>query len=348
MPTSISWASYLDAKVSELTSCLSQQQCHHATQRQREMLTELISRLAPRSVACLGSGYLNDLPLDTLFVTDREVALVDWIKGISQHGLAGKIIRQGDNSYRCLFCDNCVGTLYCKNFTNELLHNGVCSAFEPVVGHCISCKNYQPCQQPNFITADITAGYSSHFAQTMEKRISHCKSPKEAFVKAIKLCDQSCVSQRPLPLADDSIELLTSSLVVSQFDMEPYGYFSVLLEQYFGRDKLVTLEPVLVPLMEQLRTRLFVNQIRQHVQELYRLVKKDGKGRVYFSVELFRNDPHGEGYFLVQDMPKALDVLGEYFRFDFDLFQETNVLHRASIDAGTSIIQNYVLVPKLH
>jgi len=348
MQTPLSWTSYLDAKVNELTMYISQQQCYRASEQQRENLSDLIHQLRPESVACLGSGYLNDFPIDVLFTPQRQVTLVDWIKDISLHGLAGKIISQGENEYSCLFCNNCIGSLYCKNFTNEFLNSGVCTAFEPVENMGITCKNYQPCVQPHFVTGDITAGYSSYFAQSMEKRIHHCKSPKEAFIKAIKLCDQCGNHYLPLPLEDDSIELLTSSLVVSQFDMEPYGYFSVLLEQCFGRDRLMSLEPILVPFMEQLRTRLFVNQMRQHMQELYRLVKKDGKGRVYFSVELFRRDTQSQDYFLVQDMPKALGMVGEYFLFDFEMLPESKVLHRSDIDDGISIIQNYVLIPKLH
>ena len=348
MQTSLSWSKYLDAKVDELTTYISQQQCYRASHHQRQMLSELVARLAPRSVACLGAGYLNDIPLDALLTHERDITLVDWIHGISRQGLAGKIIYQQNDEYDCLFCRNCIGARYCKNFTDQRLDDGVCSAFVPVIDHGVSCKNFEPHDQPNFVTADITAGYGSHFAQTMEKRISHCKTPKEAFVKAIKLCDQGTGHYQPIPLADDSIDLLTSSLVVSQFEMEPYGYFSVLLEQYYGRDKLMSLESILAPLMEQLRTRLFVNQIRHHVKELYRLVKKDGQGRVYFSVELFRCNAYDDGYFLVQDMPKALDVLGEYFLFDFVIMQEPSVLHRADIDDGTSIFQNYLLIPKSH
>jgi hypothetical protein len=340
------WTQYLDANVNSQACNTSRQQCQSAMARQRELIARIAEQRRPETIACLGSGYLNDIPIQKLFEPGKDVALVDWIDGVSREGVAGSIISTKDGSYHCLFCDKCIGSLYCSNFTEELIGEGVCSAFIPVEGETVTCGNYEPGLQPNFVAGDVTAGYSSNFAEAVEHKISKCKSPKEAFIKAIKTCDQIAVKRQHIPLQEDSIEFLTSSMVVSQFDVEPYNFFSVLLERTYGREKIQSLEKTLMPLMEKLRTKLFVDQVKQHVAEMFRLVKKDGTGRIYFSVELFRLNPDGKFYFLVQDMHEVLDIIGRYFWFDFDMLAESDVLHRSQMGDGISVVQNYILAPR--
>ena len=342
------WASYLQADVCQQACSTSRGQCHDALSRQRELIARITKILEPESIACLGSGYLNDIPINVLFEYGKDVALVDWIDGVSQQGVAGSIISKNNGSYNCLFCDKCIGSLYCSNFTNEVLDEGVCSAFVPVEGDTVTCQNYEPGLQPNYIASDVTAGYSSSFAELVENKITKCKTPKEAFVKAIKSCDQVAGKQKTIPLTDNSVDFLTSSMVVSQFDVEPYNFFSLMLERAYGRDRILSLEKTLRPFMEKLRTKLFVDQVKRHVEEMFRLVKKDGKGRIYFSVELFRLNTDGKLYFLVQDMQKTLEIIGHYFLFDFDTLPESDVLHRCDIDDGVSIVQNYMLSPRLN
>lgn len=344
------WTQYLDADVNSQACNSSRRQCQSAMVRQRELIARITEQRRPETIACLGSGYLNDIPIQKLFEGGKDVALVDWIDGVSREGVAGSIISNQDGRYHCLFCDKCIGALYCSNFTNEIIDEGVCSAFEPVKGEhgeTVTCGNYEPGLQPNFVAGDVTAGYSSGFSEAVEHKINKCKSPKEAFIKAIKTCDQVAGKHQHIPLAADSIEFLTSSMVVSQFDVEPYNFFAFLLERTYGRAKIQSLEKTLTPLMEKLRTKLFVDQVKHHVAEMFRLVKKDGTGRIYFSVELFRLNPDGKFYFLVQDMHEVLDIIGRYFWFDFELLPESDVLHRSQMGDGISVIQNYILSPRV-
>ena len=344
----ITWTQYLDTKVSRESYAISQQQCGRALSYQRNIIGKLVRSLEPKTIACMGSGFLNDLPIRILFSQDTQVTLVDWIEGISQEGVSHQIISKSNDEYHCLFCDKNIGNAYCKNFTNELLTEGVCTAFVPVDGPSITCQNYEPNAEPKFLQCDITAGYGNHFANAMQKKINSCKTPKEVFTRAIKLCSQLETRRNPIPVEDNSIDLVTSSMVLSQFDYEPYNYFAQILEQCYGRDQILAHEKVLRPLMEELRTKLFVEQARRHTQELYRLAKKDGTARVYLSVELFRSDNDDSLYFLVQDISKALDIINEYFLFDLEAISRNDILHHVDIDNGTSVIQNYVLVPRTH
>jgi hypothetical protein len=175
------WSQYLDANVSSQACSISRQQYQSAMARQRELIARIADQRQPETVACLGSGYLNDIPIDKLFERGKEVALVDWIGGVSREGIAGSIISNKNGSYHCLFCDKCIGSLYCSNFTDELMDEGVCSAFVPVKGETVTCGNYEPGPQPNFVVGDVTAGYSSRFAELVEHKISKCKSPKEVY-----------------------------------------------------------------------------------------------------------------------------------------------------------------------
>lgn len=348
MDKSISWTEYLDARVDSHSFASSQKQCRSALSQQRELIGLLVKTLGARSITCLGSGYLNDLPVSILFADGNEVTLIDWIEGISREGVASQVIQKCGNEYHCLFCDKNIGSAYCKSFTNELLQEGVCTAFVPVEDTNLTCQNYRPNTEPRFIKCDITAGYSSYFAEVIGNKIRNCRTPKEAFLKAIKLCSQIESRSSPVPVADSSMDLVTSSMVLSQFDNEPYNFFALLLEQVFGREQIILHQQVLNPLMEQLRTKLFVQQVTRHVQEMHRLVKKDGEARVYLSVELFRSDENHGLYFLVQDIAKAMDIVGEYFLFDLEIMPQNEILNHVQIDSETSVIQNYVLVPYPH
>lgn len=308
-------------------------------------ISNMINLLSPGSVAVLGSGHLYDIPLNDLVENGRKIYLVDWIENVSKAGVSRMILQKDKcDRYNCLFCKKGTGHEYCLNFTGEFIENGVCTGFEPVEEPYITCKNYEPAVEPSFIKADITGGAARSFAGKIEKHITSCKTAKAAFLKAIALTEN--YNYTPIPLENDSVELVTSSMVLSQFDFEPYTYFSTLLQKQFGREELEKHESKLLPLMEKLRTRLFVLQVESHVQEMYRIVKKDNKARVYVSAELFRSYPDSEMFFLVQDMPKALELIGKYFFFYFGDLLDGKVLRKTETGDGVSINQSYVLIPK--
>lgn len=311
----------------------------------KENISSMIHSLSPRSVAVLGSGYLNDIPLDDLVEEGRKIYLVDWVDNVSEVGVSRSIVCKGKgDGYNCLFCKKSTGEEYCLNFTGEFKEEGVCTGFESVEEPFITCKNYEPAKEPSFIKADITGGVAQSFAEKIERNIASCKTAKNAFLKAIAILEK--YKYMPIPVENDSIDLVTSSMVMSQFDFEPYTYFSKLLQREFGREDLEKHSSKLVPLMEKMRTRLFMLQVESHVKEMYRIVKKDNKARVYVSTELFRSYQSDDVFFLVQDMPKALEILGKYFLFYFDNLLESKVLRKTETGEGVSINQCYTLTPK--
>jgi len=171
-----------------------------------------------------------------------------------------------------------------------------------------------------------------------------CSSPHGAFLRAVNCVDQ--YQYRALPIENDSMELVTSSMVLSQFDFEPYTYFARLMEDQFGHQALQQQEQQLRPLMEELRSRLFARQVEAHVKEIHRIVKKDNRPRVYLSTELFRSYPDSDHYFVVQDMSMALDIIGKYFLFSFSEHSDGKILSRSELGDGSSINQCYRLVAR--
>ncbi len=70
------------------------------------------------------------------------------------------------------------------------------------------------------------------------------------------------------------------------------------------------------------------------------------RGKVYFPVELFRSVPCRDDFFLIQEIPKAMDVFGQYFLFDFRLISPDRVPRRMNTGEGVSLVQSYFLPPK--
>ena len=114
------------------------------------------------------------------------------------------------------------------------------------------------------------------------------------------------------------MELVTSSMILSQFNVEPYTFFANPLENKFGRAELLKIESKLRPLLEQLRTRLFTRQVESHVRGIYRILKINRRSRAYLSAELFRSFSGGRRFSIVQDMPYAMEIIGKYFLYEFE------------------------------
>lgn len=344
MDKSSFWDSYLSSSASDID--LRNRYCRweKAFSDHKEIISKLIGNLNPTSIAILGSGFLNDIPLGDLIGKNRKIYLVDWIKDLSKMGVSKSIVLKKDSHYSCLFCLKGVGKQYCKNYTDAIEGHDVCTEFEFDDKPDGGCKNYDPAAEPNYLKADITGGVSRSFAVKIEKIILLCKTPKAAFLKAMAVVDK--YKYKPMPIPNNSVDLVTSSMVLSQFDVEPYTYFSRLLEKRFGRDELKKYEAKLMPLMEKLRTKLFYYQVESHIKEMYRITRKNKTARAYLSAELFRSYSDRDHYFLVQDMPKALEIIGKYFHFDFSDLLGGNVLRKSKSGDGVSINQSFILIPK--
>ena len=309
------WDTYLDAPI--LEDKLLQPRCNSAFDNQREHIDKLLRRFQPRRVACLGSGYLNDLPIQLLFQIADETFFIDWLPNVSVLGLSRRIIQHTEGVAHCVFCECMRPDRFCRGFTESKCESAsVCTAYSAPEDSKTQCVNYEPGDDPRFVRADVTSGRASRFGQRVFNAVQKCDTPKQAFNRAIRECRRCSEIQDPIPIQSDSFNFVTSSLVASQFDAEPYGYFARLIEQKFGRDAIKAKENVLLPLMEELRTELFRVQIEGHCGEIFRLLSKEN-GRAYLSVELFRSLPAGDDFFLTHESPQLLKSLQRRFFLDF-------------------------------
>lgn len=85
-----------------------------------------------------------------------------------------------------------------------------------------------------FLEADVTLGRATAFARRVERWVGFSKTPAQAFRKAIDELSRCSTVNEKIAIPPDSLDLVTSSMVVSQFDHEPYTFFSKLLALQFG------------------------------------------------------------------------------------------------------------------
>ena len=73
--------------------------------RQREILSNMVGKLRPKRVACLGAGVLNDIPLAELVEAGASLTLVDWLPGAIDAGLRLSIVDvKHPDDPACLVC----------------------------------------------------------------------------------------------------------------------------------------------------------------------------------------------------------------------------------------------------
>lgn len=341
------WSQYLSAPIdpSVVEDCRTR--CVAAFREQRDNLTKCYRTFRPKRIACMGAGCLNDIPVDVFLRGGSRVSLIEWIPRIAELGFQRDLIRHENNKYACLVCelDACPEQV-CQGFVkSQPRRSGVCDNFQLIDGPSCRCAGYTAGPSPQFVTADVTLGRAGEFARRMTAAALTCETAVQCFQKAIEVCQDCTAIREELPLQTGSMDLVTSSMVVSQFEHEPYGFFSKLLAGRYG-DDLVQHEKELTPLMETLRTKLFEMLLDAHLSEIYRAVNKE-HGKVYFSVELFSSllQPEEDQYFLVQGMPQTLEKLRTLFLFDFTVVPLQRTYRRIKMGAQAFIIQSYVLTP---
>ena len=143
-----------------------------------------------------------------------------------------------------------------------------------------------------------------------------------------------------LSIADASVDLVTSSMLVSQFEHEPYGYFSEQTARRLGRpdaDQARRLRPA----MERLRSTLFAAQVERHCDEIRRILAPGGL--CFMSIEMFHRDPDHQHWFAVREMPAVIAQLSEHFCFNFDVIGEADCLTRFQTDRSPSLVFSFVL-----
>ena len=344
------WEQYRDALRGGLvgdamiSSCRSA--CGGTFAKDRENLSRFYRLFKPKEIGCLGSGCLNDIPIEEFLRGGSRVWLVDWIPGISEKSFAFDLIRSDDAGHACILCNlPGGGEHFCKNFKAPEQKAHVCDNFCLTEGFPPRCARYAPGSEPRFITCDTTLGRATCFATSAERIVARAKTPAECFQAALEECRRSCWKlNRKLDIPDGTLDFVSSVMVMSQFEHEPFTFFSRLLARRFGEERLAKEEEHLAPLMEGLRAELLRMQVEGHAREMYRLVNKK-RGHAYFSVELFEKHADRKDFFVVEGAASMLETLGNYFFFDFEALPLDRALRRVNVGEGRSVVQSFLLAP---
>jgi hypothetical protein len=341
--TLMDWDGYL-TPLGEFGSCRSN--CLESFFPQREKIRNLFKTLSPQNVLCMGAGYLNDIPIEEFLKAGSSIYLVDWAKNISREAYCKDIIAGDKGDYNCYLSQVEKPLRYCRNFSAPKLFKSknVCDRFKASVDTPSQCANFECGSEPFFLEEDATQGKASEFARRISEIVSATKSPKAVYKNALKEVHRLKKHSQALTVEDRSIDLVTSSMVVSQFEFEPYGFMTQVMMQKFGKEPLVEMEIFLRPHMEKLRDELFLLLVEGHFQEMHRILKE--KGRVYFSLESFHRNKNFGRWFPVRNFSATIEIMEKYFWFDFDTLPGSFIPDRVGIMGDESIVQTYILEPK--
>ncbi len=339
----INWTDYLGAPggLSQHSEC--RQRCRGSYKQQRKNIQRLIEAMNPRVVACLGAGVLNDIPYRELVQSGARIHLVDWVPGSIDVGIQLSILRD-DGVPHCIFCHSSVTCpqKYCSQYRTSSTGT-VCDRFVPSPDKPLRCLAFQKGECPEIYYQDVTSGYANEFGRRVLGELGKVRSWRQAFRRATQLSKRMRSHRSLLPIADSSVHLVTSSMLLSQFEHEPYGYFSYRAAELLGPPK-ANEEKRILPSMELLRSTLFLGQIERHFQEIDRILAPDG--RCYVSFEIFHSLPDSSSWFLVKGVPKVVELLERYFFFNFDIIPEKETVTRFQTENQPSLVCSFVLESK--
>lgn len=293
--------------------------CRSAFENQRAAIAHIFEARRPAAIACLGAGILNDIPYARFIEAGATVHLVDWLPDIVDLGIASGVIRKsGVGAPECLYCR--LGHIdaedYCCNYRRtETSPAGVCDAFRPDPDAPGWCRAFGRGDLPHVHRQDVTGGYAEAFGAGVADKLAGVTSWRQAFKRAIGLANQVKGQRSRLAIPDRSIDLVVSSMVISQFEHEPYDYFSKQAAALLGAPTAQE-EVRLRPAMETLRRTLVQNQIAGHCDEIARILAPDG--RCFLAFEVFHRAEDGGAWRLVEEMHGAVAALDRRFDFDID------------------------------
>lgn len=341
-----SWHDYLATVPAErYRDCRHRQEAAFASQKR--LLDRVCRELRPRTVACLGAGVLNDIPYAALVRAGATISLVDWLPDAIRTGLASSIVEAAaGGAFSCVFCSlgDDEARAYCQHFEGDRdSGSNVCANFELGQGEPPSCAAFALGERPAVLGEDVTGGYASAFAETIEAGLAAAESWRQAFSRAAGVAKKAMRRRRNLDIPDGSIDLVTSSMLISQFESEPYAYFSRQAEARLGRMSLGE-EDRLRPAMERLRSTLLAEQIRRHCDEIERILAPDG--RCFMSFEMFHFDAGTGRWFLVREMHRALAYLADRFVFEFDVIGDGDSVCRFQNGDEGSLVYSFLLAPQ--
>jgi hypothetical protein len=303
----------------------------------------------------MGAGYLNDIPIEDFAAQGAAVHLVDWMTDVPQQAYLRDMVRLVEQEYICLVCRYAKNPNdYCRNFNkddraraalgNDVETSEVCDNFEADTENPPHCRAYQPGIYPIFHNADVTQGRGVEFAEKLPQLLAGTKTPRKSFSKAAARI-KSIKSGDGIEVEDGSVDFITSAMVASQFDFEPFGYFLSSVVDKFGEKSVLSEAKVLGPWEIDLRNAIFRLLMEGHCLEMIRLLSPGGM--VYFSIETAHKEKGATAWFQPETVPTTLEMIGRYFDFDLDMMPEITAPEVAgAVGGGSSLIQSYLLRPK--
>jgi hypothetical protein len=321
--------------------------CGRAFERQRVCIDHLLETQRPAVVACMGAGVLNDIPYWRLIDESVTVHLVDWLPGIVEFGIGQSIIRETpQGAYQCAYCRQTAlkASDYCLSYREPIrAGHDVCAAFEASPQQADTCRAFRKGPLPHIHRQDVTGGYASAFGTALGDELEGVTTWRQALKRATAIAQRVKGSRTKLNIPDHSVNLVISSMVLSQFEHEPYGYFSRQAVAQLGLPTALE-EASVRPSMEKLRALLLSNQIEGHCAEIERILALDG--RCFFAFELFHREADTPHWYLVREMHDALARLAQHFAFDCDGIPEPVVDLRFEAASGRSAVYHFLLAPK--
>jgi len=316
---------------------------------QRAAIEAIVETLEPGVVACLGADVLNDIPYQTLIEGGAKLYLVDWLAGAPDFGIAHSIIEPANGrGARCLYCRlaETDPRSFCLSYREPPAKDvGTCSAFVPSAEAPLTCLAFRRGKRPNIHIQDVTGGYATAFGEGVPAALRDVTSWRQAFRRAIALAGRVRKQAAPLDIPDGSVDLVISSMVLSQFEHEPYEYFAGQVAAELGPPG-AEIQRRLRPAMETLRSALLVNQVEGHCAEIERILAPEG--RCFVAFEIFHRGRDNAQWRLLETMREVMGMLGRRFAFDFEASPEP-ILDRAFEGReGRSVVYQSLIARKSH
>lgn len=88
------WSQYLSAPMAPQTVEDRRTQCDAAFRDQQDNLIKCYRTFKPKTIACMGSGCLTDIPVDVFLRGGSRVALIDWLPRITELGFQRDLVRR--------------------------------------------------------------------------------------------------------------------------------------------------------------------------------------------------------------------------------------------------------------
>ena len=208
-----------------------------------------------------------------------------------------------------------------------------------------ACLTFRKGQLPYIHREDVTGGYASAVGAGLAGALRGVTSWRQAFKRAIALANRVDGTRSRLTIRDGSVDLALSSMVISQFEHEPYDYFSRQATALLGPPSEQE-EERLRRAMERLRSILLSRQIEGHCEEITRILAPGG--RCFLAFEMFHCEEGSDLWYLVEQMHDALKELARHFDFDVDGTPDPIADTGFQTGDGRSVVYHLLLAPKGH